>query len=132
MTRVTPDFGEGTQKDAVLLVSSDVNFVLDKFPDYKIGSNSIIIEPEGDPKLPSLKEIVAKETALLLDQQKRLSVRDLAKKFENGLAAAAELSDEVLTQNLIYVAWCCISFAYASYNVEDDQMDWIETEICFD
>ena len=103
MTRVTPDFGEETEKDVVLSVSSDVNFVSDKFPDYKIGSNDIIIEPEEDPKVPSLKEIVAKETALLLDQQKRLSVRDLANKFENGLAAAAELSNEVITQNLIYI-----------------------------
>lgn len=94
MTKVTYDFGEGMQKEAVLPVSSDVNFVSDRFPEYKIGPNSIIIEPEEDPKVPSLKEIVAKETALLLDQQQRLSVRDLAKKFENGLAAAAKLSDE--------------------------------------
>lgn len=93
MTRVTHDFGEGMQ-EAVLPVSSDVNIVSYKFPDYKIGSNNIIIESEEDPKVPSLKEIVAKETALLLDQQKRLSVRDLAKKFENGLAAAAKLSEE--------------------------------------
>ncbi|KAK4407484.1 Stomatal closure-related actin-binding protein 1 [Sesamum angolense] len=39
--------------------------------------------------------MVARETALLLEQQKRLSVRDLASKFEKGLAAAAKLSDEV-------------------------------------
>ena len=30
-----------------------------------------------------------------LEQQKRLSVRDLASKFEKGLAAAAKLSEEV-------------------------------------
>lgn len=98
MTKVTHDFVEGLQ-EAVLPVSSDVNFISDKFPDYKIGSNNIIIEPEEVPKVPSLKEIVAKETALLLDQQKRLSVRDLAKKFENGLADAAKLSEEVSTLN---------------------------------
>ncbi|ONK78504.1 uncharacterized protein A4U43_C02F19470 [Asparagus officinalis] len=94
MTRVTHESGDGMQKDAILSASSDVNFASDKFPDYEIGANNIIIEPEESPKVPSLKEIVAKETALLLDQQKRLSVRDLAQKFENGLAAAEKLSDE--------------------------------------
>ncbi|KAJ6299334.1 hypothetical protein OIU76_020330 [Salix suchowensis] len=46
------------------------------------------------PKVLSMKEVVARETALLLEQQKRLSVRDLASKFEKGLAAAAKLSEE--------------------------------------
>ncbi|KAJ6315415.1 hypothetical protein OIU78_018829 [Salix suchowensis] len=45
------------------------------------------------PKVLSMKEVVARETALLLEQQKRLSVRDLASKFEKGLAAA-KLSEE--------------------------------------
>lgn len=98
MTKVTYDFGEEMQKEAVLPVSSDVNFASDRFPEYKIGPDNIIIEAE-DSNIPSLREIVAKETALLLDQQKRLSVRDLAKKFENGLTAVAELSQEVSMQN---------------------------------
>lgn len=94
MTMVCHDFGEGMQNEGMRLVSSDVNFASEKFPDYKIGSNNIIIEREESSKGLSLREIVAKETALLLDQQKRLSVRDLAMKFENGLAEAAKLSDE--------------------------------------
>ncbi|KAG1338339.1 stomatal closure-related actin-binding protein 1 [Cocos nucifera] len=94
MTRVTRDFGDSMQKEAIHLVSSDVNFVSGRFPDYQIGANNIIIEPEENPQVPSLKEIVAKETAQLLEQQKRLSVRDLADKFEKGLSAAAKLSDE--------------------------------------
>jgi len=77
-------------------MSCDVNFLSDRFPNYKIGPNNAIIELEERPEVPSLKEIVAKETALLLEQQQRLSVRDLTKRFENGLAAAAKLSDEVL------------------------------------
>ncbi|KAG1365495.1 stomatal closure-related actin-binding protein 1 [Cocos nucifera] len=94
MTRVTRDFGDSTQQEAIHLVSSDVNFVSGRFPDYQIGANNIIIEPEDNPRVPSLKEIVAKETTQLLEQQQRLSVRDLADKFEKGLSAAAKLSDE--------------------------------------
>ncbi|CAI9781323.1 unnamed protein product [Fraxinus pennsylvanica] len=52
------------------------------------------MEVKEDSKISSMKEVVARETALLLEQQKRLSVRDLASKFEKGLAAAAKLSDE--------------------------------------
>ncbi|XP_061356369.1 stomatal closure-related actin-binding protein 1-like isoform X2 [Gastrolobium bilobum] len=52
------------------------------------------METKDDPKVLSMKEVVARETAQLLEQQKRLSVRDLASKFEKGLAAAAKLSEE--------------------------------------
>lgn len=97
MTRVTSIFGETIHKGAVPSVSLDVNFLSNQFPKYVIGANNAIIEPEERPELPSLKEIVAKEASQLLEQQRRLSVRDLAKRFENGLAAAAaKLSDEVL------------------------------------
>ncbi|KAJ9537259.1 hypothetical protein OSB04_029992 [Centaurea solstitialis] len=41
-----------------------------------------------------MKEVARNETAQLLDQRNRLSVRDLASKFEKGLAAASKLSDE--------------------------------------
>ncbi|KAK7276639.1 hypothetical protein RIF29_17782 [Crotalaria pallida] len=94
MTRVTPDFGDTLQNEAVPAVSSDVVFASSRFPSYKIGPNNQIIETMDDPKVMSMKEIVAHETAQLLDQQKRLSVRDLASKFEKGLAAAAKLSEE--------------------------------------
>ncbi|KAL9664208.1 hypothetical protein QQ045_019606 [Rhodiola kirilowii] len=42
----------------------------------------------------AISEVVARETSLLLEQQKRLSVRDLTNKFEKGVAAAAKLSSE--------------------------------------
>ncbi|KAJ6310182.1 hypothetical protein OIU76_014998 [Salix suchowensis] len=94
MTRVTRDFGDTMQKDAVPAVSSDVTFSSSRFPNYKIGANNQIVDAKDDPKVLSMKEVVARETALLLEQQKRLSVRDLANKFEKGLAAAAKLSEE--------------------------------------
>ncbi|XXG50630.1 hypothetical protein AAC387_Pa02g4601 [Persea americana] len=93
MTRVTRDFGD-TMQEAVQPVSTDVSFISNHFPKYKIGANDQIIEAKEDPELPSMKDIVAKETAQLLEQQKRLSVRDLASKFEKGLAAATKLSEE--------------------------------------
>ncbi|XP_021900996.1 stomatal closure-related actin-binding protein 1 [Carica papaya] len=94
MTRVSRDFGNTMQKDAVPAVSADVIFASSRFPNYKLGASNQILDGKDDPKVLSMKEVVARETALLLEQQKRLSVRDLASKFEKGLAAAAKLSEE--------------------------------------
>ncbi|KAK3009789.1 hypothetical protein RJ639_015429 [Escallonia herrerae] len=94
MTRVGRDYGDTMKMEAVLPVSADVMFASSRFPNYKIGPNNHIVEAKEDLKTLSMKEVVARETALLLEQQKRLSVRDLANKFEKGLAAAAKLSDE--------------------------------------
>ncbi|KAH6814293.1 plectin-like protein [Perilla frutescens var. frutescens] len=94
MTRLSHDYSYTTQKDAVSPVSTDVFFASSRFPHYKIGDNNQIIEVKEDSEMSSMKDMVARETALLLEQQKRLSVRDLASKFEKGLAAAAKLSDE--------------------------------------
>lgn len=92
MTRVASEFGDPTQKEAMKMVSSDVNFVFSQA--YDIGDNSVTMEQEST-EMPSLKQIVAKETSELLEQKKRLSVRDLAKRFEQGLSEASKLSDEV-------------------------------------
>ncbi|KAJ9146616.1 hypothetical protein P3X46_028856 [Hevea brasiliensis] len=94
MTRVSRGFGDTMHKDAVPAVSADVVFATSRFPNYKLGANSQILDTKHDPKVLSMKEVVARETAMLLEQQKRLSVRDLASKFEKGLAAAAKLSEE--------------------------------------
>ncbi|CAA0826216.1 Stomatal closure-related actin-binding protein 1 [Striga hermonthica] len=94
MTRVARGFSYSLQKDAVSPVSADVIFASTRFPKYKIGANNQIVEIKEDPNMLSMKEIVARETTLLLEQQQRLSVRDLTNKFEKGLAAAAKLSDE--------------------------------------
>ncbi|OWM69118.1 stomatal closure-related actin-binding protein 1 [Punica granatum] len=94
MTRMSRDFANTMQKEAVSAVSNDVIFASSRFPNYKLGTNNQILDSKEDPKVLSMKEVVARETALLLEQQKRLSVRDLANKFEKGLAAAAKLSEE--------------------------------------
>lgn len=108
MTRVGRDFGDTMRKDAVPAVAADVSFATNKFPNYKIGPNNRIMEPKEDPKMPSMKDIIAKETAQLIEQQKRLSVRDLASKFEKGLAAATKLSEEV---------YCCEMLLYLNMNL---------------
>lgn len=95
MTRVTRDFVDTIYKEAIQSVSADVSFVANRFPVYKIGPDDRIVEVKEGPELPSIKDVVAEEAAQLQEQQKRLSVRDLASKFENGLAAAAKLSSEV-------------------------------------
>ncbi|GLT51427.1 hypothetical protein SLA2020_248380 [Shorea laevis] len=94
MTRVSREFGNTMQKEAVSAVSADVIFASSRFPNYKLGANNQILDAKDSPKVLSMKEVVARETAQLLEQQKRLSVRDLASKFEKGLAAAAKLSEE--------------------------------------
>ncbi|KAG8078226.1 hypothetical protein GUJ93_ZPchr0007g3993 [Zizania palustris] len=94
MIRVIHDSGEGMQKEALAMVSSDVNFPKGHFPDYKIGPNNQIIDPEETQEVVPFKEIVVKETAQLLEQRRRLSVRDLKEKFEKGLFGASKLSEE--------------------------------------
>ncbi|KAL3828678.1 hypothetical protein ACJIZ3_017480 [Penstemon smallii] len=94
MTRLGRDFSYTMQKDPVLPVSADVAFASSRFPNYKIGANNEIVEVKEDTNMLSMKEMIAKETNLFLEQQKRLSVRDLATKFEKGLAAAAKISEE--------------------------------------
>ncbi|KAL3648427.1 Stomatal closure-related actin-binding protein 1 [Castilleja foliolosa] len=95
MTRLShSDFSYTMQKDAVSAVSADVFFATSRFPNYKIGDNNQIVEVKEDYKTSSMKDMVARETALLLEQQKRLSVRDLASKFEKGFAVGSKLSNE--------------------------------------
>nr|XP_043632142.1 stomatal closure-related actin-binding protein 1-like [Erigeron canadensis] len=95
MTRVGRDYSYTMRSMAIPPVSADVMFASTRFPNnYKLGANDQLENGNGNGKLVSMKEVIAKETAQLLEQKKRLSVRDLASKFEKGLAAAAKLSDE--------------------------------------
>jgi hypothetical protein len=96
-------------KEALDLVSSDVNFPKGRFPDYRIGPNNQIIDPEETHEAVPLKEIVAKETAQLLEQHKRLSVRDLKEKFEKGLSGASKLSEEVFCSVCLYLLLSMVS-----------------------
>jgi hypothetical protein len=73
------------------------NIIRNKFPTYKNGSNGIVIKLADGPEVPAVKEAVGKETADLLDRRQRLSVRELAMKFEKGLNTATLLSKEVQT-----------------------------------
>ncbi|XP_074292482.1 stomatal closure-related actin-binding protein 1-like [Silene latifolia] len=93
MTRLTRDFAT-MHKENMPAVSADVTFLSSRFPNYRLGSNAQVLELKDNQKSFSMKEIVARETAMLLDHQKRMSVRDLTYKFEKGLAAAAKLSVE--------------------------------------
>ncbi|KAJ7976565.1 Stomatal closure-related actin-binding protein 1 [Quillaja saponaria] len=77
------------------LFQADVSFTSSRFPKYKLGADNQILEhPKEDNLGPPLKDVVEQEACQLLDQHKRLSVRDLASKFDKNLAAAAKLSDE--------------------------------------
>ncbi|XP_039040668.1 stomatal closure-related actin-binding protein 3-like [Hibiscus syriacus] len=95
MTKISPDIDETMLKESIVAVSADVSFASDHFPKYKLGpDNQILEEPTGDNNGPSLKEVVERETTQLSEQHERLSVRDLATKFDKNLAAAAKLADE--------------------------------------
>ncbi|EOA26038.1 hypothetical protein CARUB_v10019446mg [Capsella rubella] len=89
MTKVCPEI-----EDRRTLSKSAVP-LSDHFPTYKLEpDNQIVEEPKEDDKCPSVKETVEKESELLSDQHKRLSVRNLASKFEKNLASAVSLADE--------------------------------------
>ena len=77
-------------------VSADVSFISNSFPKYKLDvDNQVLEEPVEDNLGPSLKDVIEQEAFNLSDQHKRISVRDLASKFDKNLAAAAKLSNEV-------------------------------------
>ncbi|KAK1397425.1 stomatal closure-related actin-binding protein 3-like [Heracleum sosnowskyi] len=99
MTKVSPEFGYEVQMPAV---SADVSFATNQFPTYKLGpDNQILEEVKVDKDGPSLKEVVLQETSLLTEQHKRLSVRDLASKFDKNLTAAAKLSDNAKLRDVV-------------------------------
>ncbi|KAL6593782.1 hypothetical protein ACP70R_048683 [Stipagrostis hirtigluma subsp. patula] len=92
------DYGVRTQSESLRPGPlRPANIIRNKFPtyNYKNGSNGIVIKLADGPEMPSVKEIVAKETADLLNRHQRLSVRELAMKFEKGLNTATLLSNEV-------------------------------------
>ncbi|KAL8139737.1 hypothetical protein V2J09_005758 [Rumex salicifolius] len=94
MTRMNHRFAS-MQKENIPIVSFDVKFLSSRFPDYTLGSDNQIINMNDDSSnLLSLKEVVARETSQLLETRKRLSVRELASRFEKGLEAASMLSNE--------------------------------------
>lgn len=101
MTKVSPEFGGEVEMQAIQSVSADVSFASNQFPKYKLGpDNQILEEIEENNKGPPLKEVVLQETTQLTEQHKRLSVRDLASKFDKNLSAAAKLSEEVSISSL--------------------------------
>ncbi|MED6160886.1 hypothetical protein PIB30_055488 [Stylosanthes scabra] len=106
MTKISPEVEIKMPMEAVPPVSADVSFISDGFPKYKLGAdNQVVEEPVQGNQGPSLKDVIDEEASNLYDQHKRISVRDLASKFDKNLAAAAKLSNEVealavkLTQN---------------------------------
>lgn len=97
MTKVSPEFvGGEVQMYTFKSVSADVSFASNQFPKYKLGPDFQILEEASlENKGPSLKEVVEEETTRLTEQHKRLSVRDLASKFDKNLSSAAKLANEV-------------------------------------
>lgn len=97
MTKISPFVEIKMPMEAALPVSADVSFASNSFPKYKLGpENQILEEPLDDNQGPLLKEVIEEEASHLSDQHKRLSVRDLASKFDKNLNAAAKLANEVL------------------------------------
>nr|GMC90271.1 stomatal closure-related actin-binding protein 3-like [Ipomoea batatas] len=96
MTKVSPEFvGGEVQMYTFKSVSADVSFASNQFPKYKLGPDFQILEEASlENKGPSLKEVVEEETTRLTEQHKRLSVRDLASKFDKNLSSAAKLANE--------------------------------------
>lgn len=101
MTKVSPEVMGIMGTETISPVSVDVSFASDHFPEYKIGPENQILDGEkAVQKGPSPKEVVEQETSNLTEQQKRLSVRDLASKFDKNLSAAAKLSDEAKIRDM--------------------------------
>ncbi|CAL0322912.1 unnamed protein product [Lupinus luteus] len=95
MTKISPEVEIKMPMEAVPPVSADVSFISSSFPKYKLAAdNQILDEPMEDNQGPSLKDVIEEEASNLSDQHERISVRDLASKFDKNLTAAAKLSNE--------------------------------------
>ncbi|KAL9272180.1 Stomatal closure-related actin-binding protein 1-like protein [Drosera capensis] len=95
MTRVTRDFASTMHRQAVPAVSSDVTFRSRSFPRYRLGADNQVVELKDSAKTLPIKEMmVSRESTHVKEQHRRMSVRDLASKFEQGLATASKLSEE--------------------------------------
>ncbi|GAU17837.1 hypothetical protein TSUD_329630 [Trifolium subterraneum] len=95
MTKISPEIETKMPMEAVPPVSADVSFISNSFPKYKLGADhQVFQEPAEDNNGPSLKDVIEQEASNLSDQNKRISVRDLASKFDKNLSAAAKLSNE--------------------------------------
>lgn len=106
MTKISPEIEIKMPMEAVPPVSADVSFISSSFPKYKLGAdNQVLEEPVEDNQGPSLKDVIEQEASNLSDQNKRISVRDLASKFDKNLAAAAKLSNEVLIILYLHVVF---------------------------
>ena len=117
MTKVSPELGYEGQ----MPVSADVSFASDHFPEYKLGpDNQVLEEVKVNTEGPSLKEVVVQETSLLSEQHKRLSVRDLASKFDKNLTAASKLSNEVQSFLLISEYSVFLTYYLTKYTLISD------------
>ena len=115
MTKISPEVEIKMPMEAFPPVSADVSFIYDSFPKYKLGAdNQILDDPVEENQGPSLKDVIEQEASNLSDQHKRISVRDLASKFDKNLAAAAKLSNEVSVS--IICLWSAIwLFSFTKY-----------------
>ncbi|KAG6540082.1 hypothetical protein Mapa_018537 [Marchantia paleacea] len=80
------------QKNGIPAVSGDV-------PSLPSWAHKAESEVSDEDVSPTKKEEVAREAAELVAQQKRLSVRDLASKFERGQAAAQAAAAQVAAEH---------------------------------
>ena len=102
MTKISPKVEVKMPMEAVPAVSTDVSFVFNRFPKYKLGPDYQILEEPVEGKVgPTLKEVIEQEASHLADQHKRLSVRDLASKFDENLSAVAKLSNDTKLRKLV-------------------------------
>lgn len=110
MTKISPEVEIRMPMEAFPPVSADVSFISNSFPKYKLDAdNQVLEEPVEDNQGPSLKDVIEQEASNLSDQHKRISVRDLASKFDKNLAAAAKLSNEVF----IIFLWSTVDYFFS-------------------
>lgn len=87
---------------------AEVTFLRRRFPQSKVGATGTLEEEDDDgaaAPAPTRREIVAQEAANLVMLQKRLSVRDLASKFEQGQTAASAAAKKVLDEVCCLYRW---------------------------
>nr|ABN08253.1 hypothetical protein MtrDRAFT_AC155886g31v2 [Medicago truncatula]ABN08832.1 hypothetical protein MtrDRAFT_AC160924g7v1 [Medicago truncatula] len=80
---------------AWILLSNIISPSNSSFPKYKLEVDHQVFQQPAEDNHGPLKDVIEQEAFNLSEQNKCISVRDLASKFDKNLSTTAKLSNEV-------------------------------------
>lgn len=95
MKKITPEIETKMPLEAIPPISSDVNFISNTFPKYKLWVDHWIYQDLAEDNHSSSLKDVIEESSNFPDHNKCISVDDLASKSDKNLSITPDLSNKV-------------------------------------